>query len=262
MWKRLLWTSVAGMVLLAALAGCGRQQEESPRLRMYAGAGLRPALEQVVDAYEQQTGTVVEVDYAGSGIAMSRAKLDPKADLFLPGDVSYVRPLEKTGLIEEITDVTWFVPVMIVARGNPKNVQSVADFARPDVRVGLGNPDVPRVGKVAEKILARYGQNTDALAENGRVMQSMTVNELGVWVKTGRVDAAIVWDAIAANHADATDVVRIPPEKNVISTVAVGRMSTAVDPARARGFVEFVTGPTAREIFREKGYRVEAPEGV
>jgi hypothetical protein len=73
------------LILVAAWScGCVHQQE-TVRLRLYAGAGLREAVEALAAAFQGETGIAVEVDYVGSGVLISRAKGDPQADLFMPG---------------------------------------------------------------------------------------------------------------------------------------------------------------------------------
>lgn len=241
---------------LAGLAGCGQKKAPPRSIRLYAGAGLRKAVEQLSVEFEKQTGIRVEPDYAGSGMLITRAQGDSDADLFLPGDVWYVDRLqEKAHLIAEKTSVAYFVPVIIVAKGNPKGIHSLADFFRHDVSVALGKADACQVGRISGEILAKNDLDRGRLTPK----ESLTVNELGVWVKMKDVDAAIVWDAIAANIADAVEVVEIPPDKNVISRVVVGRMTTSKDVDAAERFVTFMAGPTGREILRRNGYRTDAP---
>jgi len=253
----------ASLIVLAALAvgvaalwGCGRKKEQAGALRLYAGAGLRRAVDELVAEFEKDTGIKVAPDYGGSGMIISRARLDTQADLFMPGDVWYVDRLnEKAGLIESKTPVAYFVPVIIVMKGNPKNVDGLRDLFREDVKVALGNPKACQVGRLSEKIFKRSGLDPARL----NAKQSVTVNELGVWVKTGDVDAAIVWDAIAANIVDSVEVIEIPREKNIISRVVVGLMKTSTDKKSAQKFIDFMTGPRGRAILRGNGYRIEAP---
>ena len=252
-------TPAAAAVLCLAVAltvtGCGRKRTKT--LTLYAGAGLRRAVDAAVEQFRAETGVVVEVDYGGSGMVLAKVKIDRKADLFMPGDVWYV---DQAGdLVESKTAVTYFVPVIVVRKGNPKGIAALADFFRDDVKVGLGRPDGPQIGRIAKDIFARNGLDAAKL-DPARTMHSATVNELGVWVKTGRIDAAVVWDAIAANLADSTDVVAIPKEKNVISHVVIGLMKSSQDKALARRFIDFLTGQAGREVFRRHHYRVDPPD--
>ena len=241
---------------VALLCSCSGEREGKKTLRLYAGAGMRRAVEELVARFEAATGIRVEPDYAGSGVLISRAQQNPEADLFMPGDLWYVDELDRrAGLIESKTPVAYFVPVIITAKGNPKNITRLKDFFRDDVRVALGRAKACQVGRISDKILEKNGLDRAGLNPK----ESLTVNELGVWVKMGDVDAAIVWDAIAANIADSVEVIEIPADGNIISRVVVGLMRTSKDKEAARRFIDFMTGDKGRAILREKGYRIDAP---
>jgi molybdate transport system substrate-binding protein len=228
------------------------------KLTLYAGAGLRPALDELIPAFQEETGIVVEADYGGSGIVQARAQESADADLFLPGDVGYVDALEsqEPGKVIERKTISYFVPVIIKGKNLDKNITGLEDFFREDVSVALGRKQVCQIGNVSEKILSNYGRQRSQL---GDIQESMTVNELGNWVKMGSVDASIVWDAIAANIAQDVEVIEIPRSKNVISRVVIALLESSEHPDQARRFMEFLTSPTARTLLKSKGYRVEDP---
>ncbi len=228
-------------------------------LRLYCGAGLRPAMAEVVQAFEARTGIVVECDYAGSGMLMSRVKLQREGDLFMPGDVWYLDQIAEEGMIASRQMVTYFVPVIIVAKGNPKGIRGPADLARPGVRLALGNPEACQIGRITEKVLIKNAVDMAAVREN-LVFHSVTVNELGLQIKTGRADAAVVWDAIAAYYADSADTVRIPLAQNKVSRVALGVLEFSEHKEAAERFVAFAAGDEGKAIFRKHNYQVEPPE--
>ena len=256
---RLTRRGLIGALLLGVIVSAGCDRKETPTsgsIRLYAGAGLRRAVAELATTFETESGIAVEVDYSGSGMLIARARQDSEADLFMPGDVWYVDRLhELEGLIANKTSVCYFVPVIIVAKGNPKNITGLADFTRDDVSVALGKAEACQVGRLTEDILTNAGLVRAEFAPK----ESLTVNELGVWVKMGSVDAAIVWDAIAANIADSVELIEIPREQNIISHVVIGEMTTTPQPEDARAFVEFVTSESGQDILREKGYRVDSP---
>jgi molybdate transport system substrate-binding protein len=211
---------------------------------------------ELVAAFAKSTGIEVEVDYAGSGVILSRAREDDSADLFMPGDVYYVDRLDElTGRVASRTTVSWFVPCILVAKGNPKKIESLRDFYRDGVRVAVGKPKACQVGRLTVKLLKKAGLDPDTL----QAKQSLTVNELGVWVKMNDVDAAVVWDAIAANLGDAVDVVAIPKEQNIVSHVVLGLLSTSPNPERAAMFAAFVSGKDGQKILKSRGFRVDEP---
>ncbi len=243
-------------LVVVASTGCRQKDDASQSIRLYAGAGLRRAVAELATSFEEESDVAVEVDYSGSGMLITRARQDSEADLFMPGDVWYVDRLhELEGLIAKKTSICYFVPVIIVARGNPKGITSLADFMRDDVSVALGKAEACQVGRLTEDILTNAGLVRAEFAPK----ESLTVNELGVWVKMGSVDVAIVWDAIAENIADSVELIEIPREQNIISHVVIGEMTTSPQPEHARAFVEFATSDRGQQILREKGYRVDSP---
>lgn len=251
--------------LLAGLAGCEKKHADEPTttsettaLLLYCGAGLRPAAAEAAEAFTAEAGVDVQIDYAGSGMLISRVRLDRRGDLFMPGDVWYLQQVEAQGLLDSKEMVTYFVPVIIVGKGMAKEISKLEDLARPGVRLAVGDPRACQIGRLTLRIFAKNHIDADAVNANTR-MQSVTVNELGVWVKTGRADAAIVWDAIAAQYADAVEIVPIPPERNIISRVAIGVLSFSKSKPAARRFVDFLAGEKGKAIFRKHHYRTSPP---
>jgi len=131
--------------------------------------------------------------------------------------------------------------------GNPKNIRSLNDLLRPGLKLGLGDPKACAIGRKASKIFAKNGI-AEADVNRNVSFRSLTVNELGNHIKLGMLDAAIVWDAVAAYFADEADVVPIPRQQNVISTAAVGVLTCSTDPQTAEKFAAFVASPQGRKI--------------
>ncbi len=227
------------------------------RVKLYAGAGLQKGLNKLTEAFKAESGIVVEPDYGGSGIILTRVQMNRDGDLFMPGDISWVEILqEKTGQVESMTPISYYVPVIIVARDNPKNIRTVEDFYREDVFAGLGRGEACEVGKSSTKILSNYGLDRSGLEHK----ESLTVNEIGVWVKLKDVDAGIVWDAIAANLSDSIDTVPIPAEKNVISKVVAALLKESKNKSAAQKFIDFMKSDKGQQILNDNGYQTEEPQ--
>jgi molybdate transport system substrate-binding protein len=89
----------------------------------------------------------------------------------------------------------------------------------------------------------------------------MTVNELGVKVQTGSVDAAIVWDAVAVEFAKDVDIVPIPPAQNIYSQAAIGLLKYSRNKPLAKQFMDWLAGPQGQAIFKRHRYTVDALYG-
>lgn len=249
----------AGFVAALSFApGCGRDESGDKVVKLYAGAGMRKGVDELIKAFGQQSDVRIDVEYGGSGPMMARAKIAKDGDLFMPGDVGWVDQLHAdSGIVEDRRQVAYFVPVIIVRKGNPEKILRLEDLLREGLTIALGN-EFCQVGKASGKIFKKNGLDMKAI-DPQRLMRSKTVNELGLFVKTRRADAAIVWDAIAINNSDALDMIEIPLERNLISRVVVGMLSTGRHKDDARKFVDFVTGPVGQEILKRYGYRTSEP---
>jgi molybdate transport system substrate-binding protein len=244
--------------LLASVLCAGCEQRNDPTLLLYCGAGIRPPVAELIDIFEQKHGVTIECGYAGSEVLLSKIKISESGDLYMPGDVYYVQLAEDQGLIAESETVCYFVPVILVQKGNPRNITSLADLVRPDVKVGLGDPEFCAIGRLVSKIFAKNGIPQDEVDASVEYW-AMTVNDLGDKIKLGSLDAVIVWDAVAAYFADDADVIPIPPDKNVVSAVAVGVLKSCERPQLARRFVALLTSAEGRAVFKRHHYSVAPP---
>jgi len=266
----------AAVVLLVA-AGCGRKPEAASRadgggasgapagpveLIYFCGAGIRPAAERLIAAFEDKTGHMVRIraTYAGSGRLLGQISATRRGDLFMPGAELYVDLAVKKSLAipETRRVVAWFVPVIFVKKGNPLGIHSLDDLLRPGVRLGLGDERSCAIGRRTLKILKKNGIDPERIERNV-AFRSATVNELAVAVQMGSIDAAILWDANARQFAENGDMVPIPLEKNVVSAIPIVVLSCSSHRKEAEAFVEFVASEAGRRIFRESGYTTALP---
>ncbi|MCX5684892.1 MAG: molybdate ABC transporter substrate-binding protein [Planctomycetota bacterium] len=201
----------------------------------------------------------MECDFGGSGMLISRLKLSKRGDLFMPGEKWYVDEAAKDDLVASQKNVCYFVPVILVQKGNPKNVKTLADLARPGLRLGLGNPKTCQVGRTSEQLFAKNNIANDAVEKNV-AFRSVTVGELGLQVTMGQLDAAVVWDATAAFYADKADAVAIPPAAGEVSNVSVAILKCSGQPAPAQAFVDFLASPDGQAIFRKQHFTTELPK--
>ncbi len=240
--------AVATSMFLACL-GCGGN--DAPRL--YCGAGIRPPVEKLAKEFGEKHGVTIEVDYAGSEVLLGRIKLTGQGDLYMPGDRHYIEQADEAGLIvaEKTRDVCYFVPVILVGKDNPHDIRSLDDLKNAELNIGLGDPKACAVGRKTVKLLSAGGIDREDL---NVVTLALTVNDLGNQVALGKLDAAIVWDAVAGRFSDKTVTVEIPRPKNIISTVPIAVLKSSKHPELAEKFVEFVASERGTEVFREHHY--------
>ncbi len=258
--KLLLATGIVAL----ALIGCKEKEPQqsgsgTAELLLYCGAGIRPPVEDLTEAFEGEYGVKIRTDYAGSEVLLSKLKLARKGDLYMPGDKHYVDQAAQEDMILSQQSVCYFVPTILVCKGNPKNINGLEDLTREGVKVGLGDAEACAIGRKTKQIFKKNDIPWEEIEKN-LAFQSMTVNELGMQIQAASLDAVIVWDAIAGYYGKHGTEVPIPPDNNVISTVNVGVLSFTENRALAEKFVEFVASDAGQAIFADHNYRTEAVE--
>jgi molybdenum ABC transporter molybdate-binding protein len=249
--------------LVAALVWRGSAAPGSARhpLIVYCAESGRVPMQAIAAEYEVRTGRGVELRFGASETLLAQAGLlnpaEP-ADLFLPADSYYVELARARDLTAETFPIAEMRAVVLTAPGNPKGLAGWSDLLRAGVRVAVANPGAA-IGKLAREHLARTG-NWSALVPH--VIDAGSVTQAATAAKLGSADAAIVWDAVAANYPDQTALV-LPELAGVTARVAIALLKQSADPAAALALARYVTDPDRGLIhFRAAGFRVrETPAG-
>ena len=261
MLKKLTFVTVVITAML--LFGCKADKPEEPdsavnELLLYCGAGIRPPVQEIAEAFEREHGVKVVTDYAGSEVLLSKIKLARKGDLYMPGDKHYVEQAAQEGMILSQQSVCYFVPTILVRKGNPQNISSLQDLLADGLKLGIGDSKACAIGRKTKQIFAKNNIAWED-AQKNVAFQSLTVNELGMQIQAGSLDAVIVWDAIARYYSEHGKEVPIPVKQNVISTVNVGILTFTKDCSLAEEFVKFAASQRGQSIFKRNNYRTDPP---
>jgi molybdate transport system substrate-binding protein len=254
--------AIVVIIAITALCGCGTKSSEklqTKELLLYCGAGIRPPVDELIEVFERLNGIKIVTDYAGSEVLLSKIKVSERGDLYMPGDEYYIEQAAGKGMILSQHRVCYFVPVILVQKGNPKNIRSLQDLLQSGLKLGLGDPNVCAIGRATREILAKNDIPWEAIRENV-VFLSLTVNELGMQIQASSLDAVIVWDAIAHYYSNYGQEIPIPAENNVISTVDIGVLTFTKNRLSAEKFMEFAASEQGQAIFKKHLYRVEPPQ--
>ena len=237
----------------------GEEQSKEKELLLYCGAGIRPPVDELVEAFRHKYGIKVVPDYAGSEVLLSKIKLLRRGDLYMPGDKHYVELAAREDMILSQRTVCYWVPTILVQKGNPKKIRELKDLLKPGIKLGLGNPAVCAIGRTSKQILAKNNISWKDVEKN-LAYQSLTVNELGMQIQAKALDAVIVWDAMARYYSEYGDPVPVAAEKNVISTIDIGVLKFSRHKELAEKFVDFVTTEPGQKLVSKYGYRTKPPE--
>ena len=234
------------------------QKPTGKPLVFYCAAGIKRAVEPVVEEFMANTGTLVQLQYGGSGTLLANIDVSRSGDLYLAADSTYLQQAVNKGLVRERIPLATMQPVIGVKAGNPKNIKSVRDLLREDVRVALGSPDAASIGRQTRRFLEPTGEWEPLKARvEGSGVFKPTVNQVANDIKLGAVDAGVIWDATAAQYEEIDSIPVAAFAKNP-QMIEVGVLSSSKQPTTALALARYL-GARDRGLvsFENWGYRPE-----
>lgn len=178
---------------------------EQPELTLYAGSMLRPAIEATITDFEQREGAKVTRVYNGCGILVGQMKAGSIPDAYFACDAEFMTQVHD--LFPESQAVSQNELVILVKKGNPFGIGSLKDLTKPDLRVGIGHEKQCAMGWLTQKTFAESGLQTSLM--KNVVVQTPTGDMLVNQMRSGSLDAAVVYLSNAAGAAETLDAVRI-----------------------------------------------------
>lgn len=254
------------------------QWADRPLLTLDAGAMLKPAVEKLLENFKAREGVDVNPVYAGCGILVAQMKALKGAgpqtpasaapppgnfpDAYFSCDVSFmsmVQPWFEAAHIISRNDM-----VLAVAKGNPQQVKSIADLARPDVRLGLGHPEKSALGALTDNLLRKLNLHEkvyDARRATPLVFDSAG-HELVNKLRVGALDAIVVYRSNVLSATDSQTYLELV-EMNLPEAVAVQPYAVAKDSHHKylmRRLLEAILAPDSQKRFVGAGFQWIAKE--
>ena len=250
------------LVLLALITslGCTCSTAES-QLSVFAAAGAKPPLDEIRQRFKEQYIANVVISYGGGGEVLSQMILSRSGDVYIAPEQRFMETaVEKQAIDPEtIKSVAYIIPVIAVKKDNPKDIKTLADLAKPGVRVAITRPETTLLGKYAPEIFQKAGLAESI--EKNVVTQAVRPDSLLTMLVMGQVDAGIIWHFYEVQAPDEIEVIYLAPQQ----LTGVGEMQAAVssytnNKKAAQQFVDFMTSADCKEVFKNLGYLVDAEE--
>lgn len=216
-------------------------------LSVSAAASLKGAFDQAIEQFEKLfPGVQVTATYDGSSTLATQINGGAKVDVFASADEANMAKVTGTGLASDPTVFARNTLVVIVPKGNPAGVKTLADLAEPGVKVVLCAPEVP-CGAASKKLLDAQGVAVTPVSQEQNVTAVLTK------VRSDEADAGLVYKTDAAT----TDEVRsFTPAgaDDVVNSYPIVALADAPNPSAAKAFVAFVTGARGQQILASFGF--------
>ena len=245
------------LAVLLATGGCGSDRETSAppgpvvatgAVTVFAAASLTEAFNDEQTALKaSHPGLSVTYSFAGSGALVAQVEQGAPADVVATADTASMKKLTDAGLVEAPTIFARNQLEILVAPGNPLGIGTLADLARPDVKLVLEDESVP-AGKYAAQALATAGVTVAPLSKEADVKAAVAK------VTLGEADATIVYATdVTAAGAKGQGVV-IPDAQNVVAEYPVAVVKGTGNRAGAVAFVDAIVKGTGQDALRRRGF--------
>lgn len=227
----------------------GDPWSDTPELTLYAGAMLRPAIENTIQEFEQREGVKVNRIYNGCGILVAQMKAGQRPDAYFACDKSFMKMV--ADLFMDAEDISSNPIIILVPKDNPRGIRELRDLGRPGLRVGVAHEQQSTLGALTRHMLQAHGLY-EQIRPNVKV-ESATGDFLVNQLRSGSLDAVIVYVSNGALVAHETVSIPIPlPEAFAIQPLAVGRQARY--PQLAARLHERIRTAESRQRFVELGF--------
>lgn len=236
------------LLAVMALAGCG-SAPTSTTLTVSAASSLTGAFTAIGTAFEKEhPGVSVSFNFGGSSTLAEQIAAGAPVDVFASASKATMDTVVAAQRAGSPRLMARNAMAIVVPPSNPAGITSLADVARPGVRVVVCQESVP-CGAAARAVFTNAGVTVTPASLEPDVKSVLAK------VSADEVDAGIVYitDVLAAGPAVGS--VTIPAGINVSTAYYVVAMSDSTRSDLASQFVEFVLGPTGQDVMSTAGFQ-------
>jgi molybdate transport system substrate-binding protein len=216
------------------------------KLTVLAAASLSESFKELGTAFEaKHPGSKVTFSFDSSSALAAQANNAVPADLFASADQANMKKVTDAGNATGPKVFAHNKLAIIVAKGNPEKVKSLADFTR--ISFVLCAPEVP-CGKYGVESLSRAGVKARP--------RSFETNVKGVVTKvtSGEADAGIGYITDAKAAGASAESIEIPDAQNVIAEYPMAVLKQSANSNLAHAFLDYILGPEAQAVLAKYGF--------
>ena len=263
--KSIVSVAVAALGAAALVASCSSSQTDtastttgsaSPAptsitgdITVFAAASLKATFTELGTQMEKDNpGTKVTFNFAGSSDLVTQLTQGAPADVFASADTNNMTKAVDAGLVTgDPVNFATNTLTIVTPPGNPKQIASFADLAKPGTQVVVCAPQVP-CGSATEKVEQATGVTLTPVSE-----ESAVTDVLGK-ITSGQADAGLVYVTDAKGAGDKVTAVPFPESSGAVNTYPIAVLKESKNPAAAQKFVDLVTGPEGQKVLAAAGF--------
>ncbi len=224
---------------------------EQPEITLYSGSMLRPAIEATITDFEQREGVRVTRVYNGCGILVAQMKAGQVPDAYFACDVEFMNQVR--GLFPDSESVSQNELVILVKKGNPHEIKSLHDLAKPGLRVGIGHEKQCAMGWLTQRTFDEGGVKEEVM--KNVAVQTPTGDMLVNQMRSGSLDAAVAYLSNAAGSAEFLDAIRIQGIPCSVATQPFGVAKDSANKQLAERLRRAIRADSSKERFTSEGFQ-------
>ena len=246
--------------IIAVLAALLAPAAAASDLTVFAAASMREAMERIASGFEEETGTKVVFSFAGTGALARQIEAGAPADLFVSADADWMDYVTENGSVDaaSVRQIASNALVLVGANGAAAlelEASKIADFLD-DQRMAMADPDTVPAGRYGRTALENLGLWQSVA---GRLAPMENVRIALASVARGDTPLGLVYRTDAQVEPNVAVLAVLPisshPEIRYLAAVT----ETSAHPA-AEPFLDYLTGPDAREILQSLGFVTDKVE--
>lgn len=250
-----------------------------PKLVLYVGGNYFFAMAPLVAEFEREhpdykgrlywetipPGLLIKQMEAGGIITSGNMTWTAKPDAYFAG-LKKIDQYVKSGVLSApvVPYVTNTLTIM-VPKGNPAHVTSLADLGKPDIKLAMPNPAFEGIARQIDLSLKKVGGEALAkavyktkVADGSTILTHIHHRQTPLFLMQGLAEAGVTWQSEAVFQEQAGHAIThvdIPTDQNSTAIYAGAMVKGAAHPDAARLWLSFVHSQPALSIFEHYGFK-------
>jgi ABC-type molybdate transport system, periplasmic component len=206
---------------------------------------------------------------ADDTLTLGNFTLQVKPDVYEAG-ARVLHEMAQQNQVKDVTEYATNTLEIMVPANNPKQITSLKDLGRADLKLSMPNPKWEGVANQITAALRKAGGEQlfkqvyqDKVASGATVLTEIHHRQTPMRIMQGKADAGVTWASevqFQRQIGNPIAGIEIPDAQNSTATYAGGVMTDAPHPEAAAQWLAYLKTPEGQAIYHQFGFRsIEAP---
>jgi len=226
-------------------------------LLFYCGITMVKPMTKISNIIEKKYNINIQIIQGGSSNLYKSIVISKKGDLYLPGSDSFIQKHLKENIFGYRKYVGYNQISLFVKKGNPRGVKNLNDLLRNDLKVALCDPKLASAGKVAYKVLKKFGGDKFIKeVEDNILLYAIDSRDFNQLLKSSDIDIGLNWKATAffPENRHFIDIIEVPQKYAVRKKLVLTELKFTKHPKIVKAFIDFASSKDGQKIMKRYGF--------